>query len=136
MVVLQQQIVKLVTKLINFPFLPHVGGEGDRPSLTLYSCGGEGIVLQHNPWKLSGEAFDINKLIRDTNSIKVSPCGLIKSLDLYNCPGFPFLHNKCHYERYLLCSVRFLRSEWCFVSIAMVIYYKLSRLRYKAIFSG
>uniref|UniRef100_A0A4X1TUA1 Gem-associated protein 5 n=1 Tax=Sus scrofa TaxID=9823 RepID=A0A4X1TUA1_PIG len=46
------------------------GGEGDRPSLTLYSCGGEGIVLQHNPWKLSGEAFDINKLIRDTNSIK------------------------------------------------------------------
>ncbi|XP_017655904.1 gem-associated protein 5 isoform X1 [Nannospalax galili] len=47
-----------------------LGGEGDRPSLTLYSCGGEGIVLQHNPWKLSGEAFDINKLIRDSNSIK------------------------------------------------------------------
>ncbi|XP_076993601.1 gem-associated protein 5 isoform X2 [Tamandua tetradactyla] len=47
-----------------------LGGEGDRPSLTLYSCGGEGIVLQHNPWKLSGEAFDINKLIRDTNSVK------------------------------------------------------------------
>nr|XP_012610926.2 gem-associated protein 5 [Microcebus murinus]XP_020139282.1 gem-associated protein 5 [Microcebus murinus] len=47
-----------------------LGGEGDRPSLTLYSCGGEGIVLQHNPWKLNGEAFDINKLIRDTNSIK------------------------------------------------------------------
>ncbi|KAG3265415.1 gem-associated protein 5 isoform X1 [Ictidomys tridecemlineatus] len=47
-----------------------LGGEGDRPSLTLYSCGGEGIVLQHNPWKLSGEAFDINKLIRDTNSFK------------------------------------------------------------------
>ncbi|XP_069878770.1 gem-associated protein 5 isoform X3 [Dipodomys merriami] len=47
-----------------------LGGEGDRPSLTLYSCGGEGIVLQHNPWKLSGEAFDINKLIRDTNSTK------------------------------------------------------------------
>ncbi|XP_042637665.1 gem-associated protein 5 [Orycteropus afer afer] len=47
-----------------------LGGEGDRPSLTLYSCGGEGIVLQHNPWKLNGEAFDINKLIKDTNSIK------------------------------------------------------------------
>ncbi|XP_006165160.1 gem-associated protein 5 isoform X2 [Tupaia chinensis] len=47
-----------------------LGGEGDRPSLTLYSCGGEGIVFQHNPWKLSGEAFDINALIRDTNSIK------------------------------------------------------------------
>ncbi|EGW06055.1 Gem-associated protein 5 [Cricetulus griseus] len=34
------------------------------------NCGGEGIVLQHNPWKLSGEAFDINKLVRDTNSIR------------------------------------------------------------------
>ncbi|KAM6150323.1 gem-associated protein 5 isoform 2-T2 [Erethizon dorsatum] len=45
-------------------------GEGDRPSFTLYSCGGEGIVFQHNPWKFSGEAFDINKLIRDTNAIK------------------------------------------------------------------
>ncbi|KAM5299988.1 gem-associated protein 5 isoform 2-T2 [Ctenodactylus gundi] len=47
-----------------------LGGEGDRPSLTLYSCGGEGIVLQHNPWKFDGEAFDINKLIKDTNAIK------------------------------------------------------------------
>ncbi|XP_069510057.1 gem-associated protein 5 isoform X2 [Ambystoma mexicanum] len=46
------------------------GGEGDRPSATLYSCGGEGLVLQHNPWKLSGEAFDINKLIQETNAIK------------------------------------------------------------------
>lgn len=60
-------------KLRSFSF---IGGEGDRPSLTLYSCGGEGIVLQHNPWKLSGEAFNINKLVRDTNSIKVSSSGL------------------------------------------------------------
>ncbi|XP_023568964.1 gem-associated protein 5 isoform X2 [Octodon degus] len=45
-------------------------GEGDRPSFTLYSCGGEGVVFQHNPWKFSGEAFDINKLIRDTNAVK------------------------------------------------------------------
>lgn len=53
------------------PPLPPVSvGEGDRPSLTLYSCGGEGVVLQHNPWKLSGEAYDINRLIRDTNCIK------------------------------------------------------------------
>lgn len=50
-------------------------GDGDRPSLTLYSCGGEGVVLQHNPWKLSGEAHDINRLIRDTNCIKVSRTG-------------------------------------------------------------
>uniref|UniRef100_A0A8D0L820 Gem-associated protein 5 n=1 Tax=Sphenodon punctatus TaxID=8508 RepID=A0A8D0L820_SPHPU len=46
------------------------GGDGDRPALTLYSCAGEGIVFQHNPWKLTGEAHDINKIIRDTNSIK------------------------------------------------------------------
>lgn len=91
MVVLQQQIIKLVTnKTDKLSFLPHVGGEGDRPSLTLYSCGGEGIVLQHNPWKFSGEAFDINKLIRDTNSIKVSPCGLIKSGSL-QLSWFPIL---------------------------------------------
>ncbi|XP_072846121.2 gem-associated protein 5 [Pogona vitticeps] len=46
------------------------GGDGDRPSVTLYSCAGEGIVFQHNPWKLSGEAHDINKVIRETNSVK------------------------------------------------------------------
>ncbi|NWS08165.1 GEMI5 protein, partial [Motacilla alba] len=46
------------------------GEEGEQPSVTLYSCAGEGIVFQHNPWKLNGEANDINKVIRDTNSIK------------------------------------------------------------------
>lgn len=46
--------------------------EGEHPPVTLYSCAGEGIVFQHNPWKLNGEANDINKVIRDTNSIKVS----------------------------------------------------------------
>ncbi|XP_053147146.1 gem-associated protein 5 isoform X2 [Hemicordylus capensis] len=46
------------------------GADGDRPSVTLYSCAGEGVVFQHNPWKLNGEAHDINKLIRETNSIK------------------------------------------------------------------
>uniref|UniRef100_A0A452T6V0 Gem nuclear organelle associated protein 5 n=1 Tax=Ursus maritimus TaxID=29073 RepID=A0A452T6V0_URSMA len=63
---------KTVYTLAWGPPLPPIslGGEGDRPSLTLYSCGGEGVVLQHNPWKLGGEAYDINKLIRDTNSIK------------------------------------------------------------------
>jgi len=53
-------------------FLCWIGGEGEQPSVTLYSCAGEGIVFQHNPWKLNGEANDINKVIRDTNSIKVS----------------------------------------------------------------
>ncbi|XP_027697804.1 gem-associated protein 5 isoform X2 [Vombatus ursinus] len=47
-----------------------VGRDGDKPAITLYSCAGEGIILQHNPWKLSGEAYDINKVIRDTNAIK------------------------------------------------------------------
>ncbi|XP_069825049.1 gem-associated protein 5 [Dendropsophus ebraccatus] len=46
------------------------GAEGDRPPFTLYSCGGEGVIFQHNPWKLTMEAQDINKLIRDTNDIK------------------------------------------------------------------
>ncbi|NXL84581.1 GEMI5 protein, partial [Alectura lathami] len=52
------------------PPLSSSSGEGEHPSVTLYSCAGEGIVFQHNPWKLSGEANDINKVIRDTNSIK------------------------------------------------------------------
>ncbi|NXD22267.1 GEMI5 protein, partial [Spelaeornis formosus] len=46
------------------------GEESEQPSVTLYSCAGEGIIFQHNPWKLNGEANDINKVIRDTNSIK------------------------------------------------------------------
>ncbi|XP_054144035.1 gem-associated protein 5 isoform X1 [Melozone crissalis] len=46
------------------------GEESEQPSVTLYSCAGDGIVFQHNPWKLNGEANDINKVIRDTNSIK------------------------------------------------------------------
>ncbi|KAM7007983.1 gem-associated protein 5 [Passerculus sandwichensis] len=46
------------------------GEESEQPSVTLYSCAGEGIVFQHNPWKLNGEANDINRVIRDTNSIK------------------------------------------------------------------
>ncbi|NXP51027.1 GEMI5 protein, partial [Heliornis fulica] len=46
------------------------GGEGEQPSVTLYSCAGEGVIFQHNPWRLNGEAIDINKVIRDTNSIK------------------------------------------------------------------
>ncbi|XP_067279669.1 gem-associated protein 5 isoform X2 [Pseudorasbora parva] len=46
------------------------GGSGDKPSYSLYSCAGEGVIFQHDPWKLSGEASNIDKLIRDTNSIK------------------------------------------------------------------
>ncbi|XP_051955361.1 gem-associated protein 5 [Xyrauchen texanus] len=46
------------------------GASGDKPSYTLYSCGGEGIIFQHDPWKLSGEATNIDKLIHDTNNIK------------------------------------------------------------------
>ncbi|XP_056299460.1 gem-associated protein 5 [Pseudoliparis swirei] len=51
------------------------GAAGGKPSLSLYSCAGEGVILQHDPAKLSGDASDIDKLIRDTNSIrhKLSP---------------------------------------------------------------
>lgn len=38
---------------------------------SLYSCAGEGVVLQHDPARLSDEASDIDQLIRDTNCIKV-----------------------------------------------------------------
>ncbi|XP_043845101.1 gem-associated protein 5 [Dromiciops gliroides] len=63
---------KTVYSLAWGPPVPPIslGGDGDRPAVTLYSCAGEGIILQHNPWKLSGEAYDINKVIRDTNAIK------------------------------------------------------------------
>uniref|UniRef100_A0A673FRI5 Gem-associated protein 5-like n=1 Tax=Sinocyclocheilus rhinocerous TaxID=307959 RepID=A0A673FRI5_9TELE len=46
------------------------GGSGDKPSYSLYSCAGEGVIFQHDLWKLSGEASNIDKLIRDTNNIK------------------------------------------------------------------
>ncbi|KAM3869078.1 gem-associated protein 5 [Diretmus argenteus] len=46
------------------------GASGNKPSFSLYSCGGEGVVLQHDPCQLSGEASDIDRLIRDTNGIK------------------------------------------------------------------
>uniref|UniRef100_A0AAR2JW11 Anaphase-promoting complex subunit 4 WD40 domain-containing protein n=1 Tax=Pygocentrus nattereri TaxID=42514 RepID=A0AAR2JW11_PYGNA len=46
------------------------GGSGDKPTYSLYSCGGEGVIYQHDPWKLSAEASNIDKLIRDTNNIK------------------------------------------------------------------
>lgn len=46
-----------------------------KSSYSLYSCAGEGVILQHDPSKLSGEASDIDRLIRDTNSIKVGRGG-------------------------------------------------------------
>ncbi|XP_040907522.1 gem-associated protein 5 [Toxotes jaculatrix] len=46
------------------------GAAGGKSSYSLYSCAGEGVILQHDPSKLSGEASDIDKLIRDTNNIK------------------------------------------------------------------
>lgn len=49
------------------------GAEG-KQSYSLYSCAGEGTILQHDPSKLSGEASDIDKLIRDTNNIQVTCC--------------------------------------------------------------
>lgn len=62
----------------------HSGAEG-KQSHSLYSCAGEGTILQHDPSKLSGEASDIDKLIRDTNNIQVPtkiccPCLLADDL--------------------------------------------------------
>ncbi|XP_074466018.1 gem-associated protein 5 isoform X2 [Sebastes fasciatus] len=63
---------KTVYTLAWGPPVPPVsfGSAAGKPSHSLYSCAGEGVILQHDPSKLSGEASDIDKLIRDTNSIK------------------------------------------------------------------
>ncbi|KAF5892297.1 gem-associated protein 5 isoform X2 [Clarias magur] len=52
------------------PVPPLSFGTGDKPDYTLYSCAGEGVIFQHDPWKLSDEASNIDKLIRDSNNIK------------------------------------------------------------------
>ncbi|XP_041456060.1 gem-associated protein 5-like [Lytechinus variegatus] len=36
----------------------------------IYSCGGEGLVYQHNPTKLEQESVNINTLIKQTNNYK------------------------------------------------------------------
>ncbi|XP_078062482.1 gem-associated protein 5 isoform X2 [Mustelus asterias] len=61
---------KTVYTLAWGPPLPPIVNDGDGPGMTLYSCAGEGIILQHNPWKLTADAQDINRLIRETNGIK------------------------------------------------------------------
>lgn len=45
------------------------GAEG-KQSYSLYSCAGEGVILQHDPGRLNGDASDIDKLIRNANDIK------------------------------------------------------------------
>ncbi|KAL2094789.1 hypothetical protein ACEWY4_009508 [Coilia grayii] len=52
------------------PPLPPLSFGGDKPPYSLYSCGGEGIIFQHDPWKLTADALNIDKLICDTNQIK------------------------------------------------------------------
>lgn len=51
---------------------PRAGVAEGKWAHSLYSCAGEGVVLQHDPARLSDEASDIDQLIRDTNCIKVS----------------------------------------------------------------
>uniref|UniRef100_A0A3B4BK56 Uncharacterized protein n=1 Tax=Periophthalmus magnuspinnatus TaxID=409849 RepID=A0A3B4BK56_9GOBI len=46
------------------------GSSKGKSAFSLYSCAGEGTVLQHDPHQLSGEAFNIDKLIKDTNNIQ------------------------------------------------------------------
>ncbi|CAN0269315.1 unnamed protein product [Lampetra planeri] len=49
------------------PVPPSPEGKGQASGYALYSCGGEGSVLQHNPRKLSDDAVDINTLIHAAN---------------------------------------------------------------------
>uniref|UniRef100_A0A8C6T8T1 Gem (nuclear organelle) associated protein 5 n=1 Tax=Neogobius melanostomus TaxID=47308 RepID=A0A8C6T8T1_9GOBI len=48
---------------------------GEMHSICLYSCAGEGTILQHDPYQLNSEAFNIDKLIKNSNNIqhKLSP---------------------------------------------------------------
>ncbi|XP_061596575.1 gem-associated protein 5 isoform X2 [Cololabis saira] len=52
------------------PVPPLSFGAAGQQSYSLYSCAGEGVILQHDPYHLSGDASDIDVLIRDTNNIK------------------------------------------------------------------
>ncbi|XP_023818197.1 gem-associated protein 5 isoform X2 [Oryzias latipes] len=52
------------------PVPPLSFGTAGKQSFGLYSCAGEGVILQHDPAKLSSEATDIDRLIKDTNDIK------------------------------------------------------------------
>ncbi|XP_051902291.1 gem-associated protein 5 [Hippocampus zosterae] len=63
---------KTVYSLAWGPPLPPMsfGAAEGKASHSLYSCAGEGVILQHDPTKLSGDACDIDKLIRQTNNIK------------------------------------------------------------------
>ncbi|XP_024121575.1 gem-associated protein 5 isoform X2 [Oryzias melastigma] len=62
---------KTVYTLAWGPAVPPLSfGSGGKQSFSLYSCAGEGVILQHDAARLSGEASDIDQLIKDTNSIK------------------------------------------------------------------
>ncbi|EDO37187.1 predicted protein, partial [Nematostella vectensis] len=45
-------------------------GECCKEGLHVYSCGGEGTVLQHRPGHTLSDAVDVNTLIKSTNDIK------------------------------------------------------------------
>ncbi|KAG7517124.1 gem-associated protein 5 [Solea senegalensis] len=57
------------------PPVPPMTSVAGKACHSLYSCGGEGVILQHDPARLSGDASDVDSLIRDSNNIrhKLSP---------------------------------------------------------------
>ena len=50
--------------------ISHKDGKDDK-IWHLYSCGGEGTILEHDPDHLRGEAKNVDQLIKTTNGIKV-----------------------------------------------------------------
>ncbi|XP_070554700.1 gem-associated protein 5-like [Ptychodera flava] len=52
------------------PPCPGTGGKSGGVNQNVYSCGGDGIVLQHNPYRIYDDAEDINNLIKKTNDIR------------------------------------------------------------------
>lgn len=71
-----------VYKNIHTLLISYKDGEGDK-IWHLYSCGGEGTILEHNPEHLHGEAKNVDKLIKATNDIKVP---LACESELFNWP--------------------------------------------------
>ena len=53
---------------------------GDSTTLHLYSCAGDGSVLQHKTGHFMEDAVDVNALILKTNNLKVWTCVLDSSL--------------------------------------------------------
>ena len=61
---------KRISAISANPYLCTAEG-ADSSARHLYSCGGEGLILQHRPGHFLDDAADVNALIGKTNGVKV-----------------------------------------------------------------